>query len=90
MEQPTETVKILLVNTGVEPISTTKLEFNQPDKATIEAAILDGINKLGKQSHALGKYKGKLFVFDHTARKGPSASYYRHEVKYHPFASQLD
>lgn len=90
MENTTpEIVKILLVNTGSTPISTEKMEFNAVEKDTIQKAILDGINRMGKQSHALIKYQGRLFVCDHKARKGPSDGYYKHEVKYHPFAGDL-
>ena len=82
----TEPIKILFVNTGVNPIS---FEKSEVDAANVKEYILNGINKLGKQSHALIKFKDRLFVCDHKARKGPSADYYRAEVKYHPFASEL-
>ena len=84
-----ENTHILLINTGTTPISFEKMVFSNKDKDGIQNAILSGINRLGKQSHALIKFKNRLFVCDHKARKGPSTDYYKHEVKYHTFASEL-
>ena len=84
-----ETIKILLVNTGVTPIATERFEFPETDSKVAQETILSGINRLGKNSHALVKYKGAFHVCDHTARKGPSKEYFRHAVKYHPYMGEL-
>jgi hypothetical protein len=84
-----EIVKILVVNTGATPISTEKYEFPATDSKGIHDKILEAINRLGKNSHALLKYKGRFWVADHTARKGPSKEYYKHEVQYHPMMKEL-
>ena len=67
-----------------------KYEIDATEKEKIQDTILEAINRLGKSSHALLKYKDRFWVADHTARKGASKEYYKHEVKYHPYASQLD
>jgi hypothetical protein len=85
----TETVQILLVNTGTTPIALEKMTFKSTEKDAMQSAILNGINRLGKQSHALIKFRDRLYTCDHTARKGPSTGYYRKEVPYHTFASEL-
>lgn len=87
--QPIEVVKILVVNTGSTPISTEKYEFPATDSKGIHDKILEAINRLGKNSHALLKFKSRFWVADHTARKGPSKEYFKHEVKYHPMMKEL-
>lgn len=84
-----ELVKILVVNTGATPISFEKMEFDATNKDGLQTFILDALNRTGKQSHALLKYKDRFWVADHTARKGHSKEYHRHEVKYHPFMKEL-
>jgi len=85
-----DTAKILVVNTGATPITFEKYEIAAIEKEKIQETILEAINRLGKSSHALLKYKDRFWVADHTARKGASKEYYKHEVKYHPYASQLN
>lgn len=82
-------VQILLVNTGATPITTEKLEFPASATTAIHDAILSGINRLGKQAHALLKHGGNYWIADHTARKGPSKEFYKHSVKYHPYMKEL-
>lgn len=84
-----EVVKILVVNTGSTPISFEKYEFQSSESKTIQEKILERINALGKNSHALLKYKNQFWVADHTARKGPSKEYYKHKVDYHTFMTEL-
>lgn len=84
-----EIVKILVVNTGATPISTEKYEFASTEKQAIHDKILESINRLGKNSHALLKFQNRFWVADHTARKGPSKEYFKHEVKYHPMMKEL-
>jgi hypothetical protein len=89
MDTTLEIVKILLVNTGETPISLEKYEFPASDTKGIQEKILTSINRLGPNSHALLKYKNRFWVADHTARKGPSKEYFKHEVKYHKFMEEL-
>lgn len=89
MMNDNKTLTILFVNTGTHPISTEKVVAPLGKKEDNEKTILDGLNRLGKQCHALIKLNNKMYVFDHTARKGPSTFYYRHEINYHPFSSEL-
>jgi hypothetical protein len=84
-----QTLKILFVNIGSQPISLEKVEVPLLDRESNMKVILDGLNRIGKQCHALLKIGNRLYVCDHKARKGPSDDYYRHEVKYHPYAGEL-
>lgn len=85
----TEIVKILIVNTGATPVSTEKMDFSASNKDGLQQFILDAINRVGKQSHALLKYKDKFWVAEHTARKGYSKEYHKHAVHYHPYMKEL-
>lgn len=89
MDNQPEVIKILVVNTGSTPISTEKYEFASTDGEKARTQILEAINRLGKNSHALLKFRNRYWVADHMARKGPSKDYYKHEVKYHPFMKEL-
>jgi len=84
-------VKILIIDSAKTPIHTEKYEFDpilQGDK--IKTTILDSLNRLGKATHALIKYKDDFWVADHTAQgKISSTTYYRHKIKYHPFMKEL-
>lgn len=84
-----EPIKILVVNTGSTPITTEKYEFDSTESEKAKNAILEAINRLGKNSHALLKFRNRYWVADHTARKGPSKEYFKHEVKYHPMMKEL-
>ena len=85
----TENIKVLVINSGTTPIQTEKYEFASNDSGAKEK-ILEALNRLGKATHALIKYKGKMWVADHTSQGNTaSAEYYKHEVKYHPFAKEL-
>lgn len=83
------TVQILLVNTGSTPIQTEKHEFAVTEGPRMREFILNSLNRLGKTAHVLAKTNGKYWVCDHTARKGPSKEYFKHEVRYHPYMKEL-
>jgi hypothetical protein len=84
------TVKILIIDSGKTPIHTEKYEFASNDAAKIKDTILSSLNRLGKATHALIKFKNEYYVADHTAQgKVESTSYYRHKVKYHPYMKEL-
>ena len=85
----TTTVQILLVNTGATPIHTEKHEFAVTEGPRMREFILSSLNRLGKSAHLLAKVKGEFWVCDHTARKGPSKEYFKHQVRYHPYMKEL-
>ena len=89
MDNQPDVIKILVVNTGSTPISTEKYEFASTEGEKAREKILEAINRLGKNSHALLKFRNRYWVADHKARKGPSTDYYKHEVKYHPYMKEL-
>jgi hypothetical protein len=84
-----EIVKILGVDTGKEPIQFEKLEISNENPALIKKTILEMLNRMGKNAHALCKFRNKFFVCDHTAKRGPSSVYVRSEVRYHPYIEEL-
>jgi hypothetical protein len=84
------TIQILVVNTGATPIHTEKHVFTKGTECGVKEFILSELNRLGKTAHVLAKLSsGKFFVCDHTARKGASKEYFKHEVKYHPYMKEL-
>ena len=83
-------VKIIIIDSGQTPIHTEKYEFLDSEGDKIKSTILSALNRLGKASHALIKYKRDYFIADHTAEgKVLSESYYRTKVKYHPYMKEL-
>ena len=85
-----ETVKILIIDSAKTPIHTEKYEFLPSESDKIKSTILDSLNRLGKATHALIKFKDEYWVADHTAQgKVASTTYYRHRVKYHPYMKEL-
>jgi len=85
-----DTVKILVIDSGVTPIKTFKHELPASDKQKIKDTILSELNRLGKSSHALIKYKDKFWVAGHTAEgRTASTEYHKHSVRYHPFMKDL-
>jgi uncharacterized protein YjcR len=85
-----DTVKILIINSGVAPIETFKHEIASVDKQKIKDTILSELNRLGKQTHALIKFKDKFWVADHTQQgKSESKEYIKHEIRYHPYMKEL-
>lgn len=86
----TETVKILIIDSGQTPIHTEKYEFLESEGAKIKETILSSLNRLGKATHALIKFKNEYYVADHTAQgKIESLTYYKHKVQYHPYIKEL-
>jgi len=83
------TIQLLVVNTGATPIHTEKHVFTKSTEGTAREFILTTLNRLGKTAHVLAKTNGKYWVCDHTARKGPSKEYFKHEVRYHPYMKEL-
>lgn len=87
----TDIVKILIIDSGQTPIHTEKYEFASNEGDKIKNTILSALNRLGKATHALIKYKNDYFIADHTAEgKNLSETYYRTKVKYHPFMHWVD
>lgn len=85
----TETIKVLIVNSGTTPIHTEKYEFASND-STAKEQILAALNRIGKAAYALIKYKGKMYTAVHTSQGNtPSAEYYKNEIKYHPLANDI-
>ena len=85
-----ETVKVLVIDSGKTPIATERFEFAETEGVKIKETVLAALNRLGKASHALIKFKGKFWVADHTASgRTPSKEYYRYEIKYHPYVQDL-
>ena len=85
-----DTVKILIIDSAKTPIHTEKYEFKSNEKDIIQSTILNCLNKYGKATHALIKFKNDFWVADHTAEgKVESTTYYRHKVKYHPYMKEL-
>lgn len=83
-------VKILIIDSAQTPIHTEKYEFASNEADKIKDTILSSLNRLGKATHALIKFKNEYWVADHTAQgKLQSETYYRHKVKYHPYMKEL-
>jgi hypothetical protein len=83
------TVKLLAINTGGREIATEKHEFPAREAALIQSTILEALNRMGKSSHVLAKFGGKLYSCQHTSARGPSKTYHRAEIRYHPLAKEL-
>jgi hypothetical protein len=84
-------IKLLSVNTGsigTVAIQTEKRELD-PQDPQLKTVILSELNRMGKQSHVLIKYKGKLWKALHTAARGESKDYLKVEVNYHPLAGKF-
>jgi len=89
MSNTTEIVKVLVIDTGKEPIVKERLDLSSENPFTVKKTILEVMNRMGKNAHALIHFKGKWFVADHTAKRGPSDAYFRTEVHYHPYMGEL-
>ena len=89
MSTTSEIVRILTIDTGHDPIRTEHIDVSSDNPAAIKKAVLDGINRFGKNAHALISFRGKWFVADHTAQRGPSSDYVKSEVHYHPFMEEM-
>jgi hypothetical protein len=83
-------VKLLSINTDTEPITTEFFELPTEDRDALKAAILGLLNRHGKNSTVLLKWKSDYWTCSHTSKRGPSSTYYKQKVKYHPYSSMVD
>lgn len=82
-------IKLLAIDTGTEPITTEFLELPTENREALKAAILDLLNKHGKNSTVLLGWKGELWTCSHTAKRGPSNVYFKQKIVYHPMSDQV-
>ena len=82
-------LRLLAVNTDTEPISTEKHELPTDDRDALKRTILDLLNKCGKNGHVLLGWNGELWLCSHTAKRGPSDTYYKERIKYHPYMAEV-
>lgn len=82
-------VKLLAIDTGSTELKVTRHEIPASESQKLKDTILTSLNEMGKSSHVLISYNGKLYTAHHTAARGPSSEYFRSEVRYHPMAAQL-
>jgi len=90
----TDIVKILIIDESVPDVDkkvVAKYQFPSTEADKIKTTILDSINKIGKASHALIKYRNEFFTANHTAEgKLQSEHYERTKVTYHPNMNVLN
>lgn len=89
MSNTSEIVRVLIIDTGHEPLRTERFDIASANPALTKKTIIEGINKYGKNAHALISFRGKWFVADHTAQRGPSTDYVKSEVGYHPHMEDM-
>ena len=82
-------VKLLAIDTSVEPIRTEKLELASTNPTKLHATILHLLNTMGKNSHVLMGYHGELMTCHHVAERGPSDKFMKVKIKYHPMANEV-
>lgn len=82
-------VKLIAINTGSAEIVLERHELPADKPDVIKDMILTSLNKMGKSSHVLIKWKDKLYTAHHMAQRGKSKDYFHSEVKYHPYAKEL-
>ena len=87
----TKIVRLLSIATGSADVAVTtkKIELPASNPAVVKETILSELNRMGKSSSVIGAFKGKLYHFSHTAARGPSDSYFKSEIRYHPMAEQI-
>ncbi len=83
-------LRLLAIDTGTEPITVEKLTLQTEDRDALKANILGLLNRHGKNSTVLLKWKNEYWTCSHTAARGPSSTYYKQKVRYHPMMSMLD
>jgi len=89
MSNISEIVRILTIDTGHDPIRMERIDISSDNPAAVKTAVLEAINRFGKNASALISFRGKWFVADHTAARGPSSDYVKSEVHYHPFMENM-
>lgn len=82
-------LKLLAIDTGTEPITIEKVTLPTDDREALKDAILNLLNTHGKNSHVLIGWKGELWMCSHTAKRGPSNTYFKQKIKYHPMSSEV-
>lgn len=82
-------LRLIAIDTGTEPITTEKLELPTDDRDALKRTILGLLNKCGKNGHVLLGWNGELWMCSHTSKRGPSDSYYKQKVAYHPMSAEV-
>ena len=82
-------IKALAINTGVEPIFTEKFDIAAADVDLVKSTIVSKLNAMGKSSHILIKFGGHFWTLNHTAPRGPSKTYTKMKIDYHPMMKEL-
>lgn len=89
MNDTPQTMKVLVINVGTDPIQTEKFEFPIKEKELARATTLSVMNRMGKTSEAIVNFGGKLVLYSHTAKRGPSKELYSCKINYHPLSGEL-
>lgn len=84
-----QSIKVLAINVGSEPIKTEKFEFPLTDKALAKEAVLSTLNRMGKQAEAIVNVGDKWWLYSHTALRGPSSDLHVDKLSYHPMMGDL-
>ena len=82
-------LKLCAIDTGTEPITVEKVTLPTDDREALKANILNLLNKHGKNAAVLIGWKGELWTCSHTAKRGPSDTYYKERIKYHPYMAEV-
>ena len=83
------TIKVLTINTGVEPIKIDKFELSSVDEAHVKTTLVTKLNEMGKSAHILLKFGKRYWIVNHTAARGPSKTYSKEAIDYHPYMKEL-
>lgn len=82
-------LRLLAIDTGTEPITVEKVTLPTDDREALKANILGLLNKHGKNATVLIGWKGELWTYSHTAKRGPSNTYFKQKVRYHPMSDDV-
>lgn len=82
-------LRLLAIDTGTEPITVEKVTLPTDDREALKANILKLLNKHGKNATVLIGWKGELWTCSHTAKRGPSNTYFKQKVRYHPMSDDV-
>ena len=82
-------LKLCAIDTGTEPITVEKVTLPTDDRDALKANILGLLNKHGKNATVLIGWKGELWTCSHTAKRGPSNTYFKQKVRYHPMSDDV-
>ncbi len=89
MSDNSKVMKVLVINVGTDPVQTEKFEFPALEKDLARCTVLNVMNRMGKNSEAIATLDNQLYLYSHTAARGPSKELYRAKINYHPMAAQL-